>query len=440
MFGKKENIGSAIVSESGFDIVVANPPYVRQEQIKELKPQLEAQYSCYTGVADLYVYFYERGLQLLKTGGALAFISSNKYFRSGYGEKLRGFLTDRATLHQVIDFGDAPVFKAIAYPCILILSKQPSDNAKSRVMTWEPGPPIEEFSSIFTSKSFHIAQKELTSDGWRLESPTILRLLEKLRKAGKPLGEYVNGRFYRGVTTGLNEVFVINRATRDSLIKEDKSSDEIIKPFLRGRDVKRWVVESQDLWLIFTRRGIDIKKHPAIYKYLKQSKSKLMPGIEGGRKAGPYEWYEIQDPIAYWQEFSQTKIILGRFMNKATFAFDRDAFFHNDALYMIAGTNEYVVAILNSSTSWWFLSQICTDLQNGYLQAFSENLFQIPMAVTTLDKQLPIIKLANRILTAKHADPSANVSAIEAEINEHVYRLYGLTKDEIKIIEEVTNE
>ncbi|MGI8735542.1 MAG: Eco57I restriction-modification methylase domain-containing protein [Pyrinomonadaceae bacterium] len=287
-------------SKGGFDVVIGNPPYVRQEEIKHLKPALQRNFQTFTGTADLYVYFYECGVRSLNGKGTLAFITSNKYFRAGYGAKLRGLLSGRTTIRQLIDFGDAPVFEAIAYPTILITSKTPPPNGNNvRALTWKMGAPVEQFVSVVEKDSFSLAQNELTADGWRLEVVDVLRLLDKLRSKGKPLGEYVNGKFYRGVLTGLNEAFVVDRATRDALIKEHPPSKEILKPFLRGRDVKRWRVQPQDLWLIFTRRGIDIKKYPAIKKHLEQFKEQLMPGVPGGRKAGSYEWFEIQDNIAY---------------------------------------------------------------------------------------------------------------------------------------------
>ena len=225
--------------KEGFDIVIANPPYIRQENIKELKPELSNHYQCYDSAADIYVYFYERGKQILKNNGTLTYISSNKYFRSGYGEKLRRFVTNNCHICRIIDFGDAPVFEAIAYPSIIILKNEPPDGNDAQVFTWAPGPPLEEFAHVVEECSFAVAQEKLTSDGWRLESPSVLRLLEKLRKAGKPLGEYVNGRLYRGIITGLNEAFVVDEATVDRFIKEHAPSAELLKPMLRGRDVKR---------------------------------------------------------------------------------------------------------------------------------------------------------------------------------------------------------
>ena len=229
---------------SGFDIVIANPPYVRQEEIKELKPVLQNQFQCYTGTADLLVYFYERGVKLLRRGGTIALITSNKFYRAGCGEKLRGFLARELTLHRLIDFGDPPVFEAIAYASILVgVRTAPAHDASALAYTWETEMTFERITQIVAERGQQIRQDELKPDGWGLESPAVFRLIEKLRRAGKPLGQYVDGRFYYGIKTGLNEAFVVDRATRDRLIHDHKSSAEILKPFLRGRDVKRWRVE-----------------------------------------------------------------------------------------------------------------------------------------------------------------------------------------------------
>lgn len=396
----------------GFDVVIGNPPYVRQEKIKELKPKLKNQYDCYTGTADLYVYFYERGFQMLRDDGVLAYISSNKYFRSAYGKKLRDFLVRQTTLSQLIDFGDAPVFTSIAYPSIIIAYKTRTEGNHFRALSWESGLPIDEFGAIFRTKGFTMPQKALTIDGWRLASPTVLNLLGKLRKAGEPLGEYVKGRFYYGIKTGLNEAFVVDKPTRDKLIADHPSSTEVLKPFLRGRDMKRWQVDFADQYLI-TIESSENREHPwsvqsateaeqifantypAIHAHFEPFRKQLIKRYDQGK----YFW-ELR-ACAYWEEFEQPKIILGRFMNRATFAFDKEAFLHNDALYMIAGMNEYVVAVLNSSVSWWFLCQICTDLQNGYLQAFRENLFQIPIPFANIEQQSTIIKLVDYLMYLK---------------------------------------
>ncbi len=249
-------------TNEGFDVIIANPPYVRQETIKHIKPALKPIYECFTGTADLLVYFYERAVKLLTPGGNIAFITSNKFYRAGYGEKLRGFLARELTLDRLIDFGDAPVFEAIAYASILTgVRAPPPADAAALGYTWEKKMPFDRIAQIVPERGQMIRQDELKPDGWRLESPTTHRLLEKLRSAGKPLGEYVKEQIYFGIKTGLNEAFIVDRAIRDRLIREHKSSAEVLKPFLRGRDVKRWRTEFAEQYLIKFESS-ENKTHP----------------------------------------------------------------------------------------------------------------------------------------------------------------------------------
>lgn len=427
-------------SGPGFDVVIANPPYVRQEQIKEYKPLLKDVYQCYNGAADIYVYFYERGFNLLRRNGVLIFITSNKYMRAGYGEKLRHFLGNSATIIELIDFGDAPVFEATAYPSIILLQKS-KPNIKGdhkglqplvKALSWQRETPLEEFEQVVHSGSFLIAQKELTADGWRIETPAALRLLEKLRKAGQPLGEYVQGRFYRGVLTGLNEAFVVDRPTRDRLIAEHPSSAEVLKPFLRGRDVKRWRVEPNDLWLIFTRRGIDIKKYPAIHDHLSKFKKSLTPGIPGGRKPGSYQWYEIQDNIAYWQEFEQPKIVYPDIATRCQFTLDTNNFYPDCTLFLIPNGSLTILGFLNSRLNEFFFSQISPKIRADFMRFKSIYVSRIPIATGSQTGQIE--RLVEQILTAKQKNPNADVSGLEREIDHLVYHLYGLGAEEIQII------
>jgi adenine-specific DNA-methyltransferase len=399
--------------------------------------------------------FFERSLQLLSNGGVLSFITSNKYFRSGYGHRLRAYLSYATSPRVILDFGDAPVFTSIAYPAILVTQKTrhvtkgklslalgpkgaldsrhlPPEDRRFQGLTWSPGPAVDTFPGIFEAQSIALPQRELKPDSWRIESPVILRLLERLRAAGTPLGEYVQGRFYRGITTGLNEAFVVDRRTRDRLIAEHPSSQEVLKPFLRGRDVKRWRCEPQDLWLVFTRRGIDMTRYPAIHEHLKTFKKALTPGIPGGRKPGSYQWYEIQDNIAYWQEFEEPKVIFGRFMDKATYAYDDERLYHNDALYFASRVTPFVTAIVNSPVNWWFLMQTCTDLQNGYLQALRQYQEAIPIPYASLAQQTLCERVARTLIwlhrrdTKNLIDNSAGlmVAYLEQWLNGLVYELF----------------
>lgn len=267
-------------SEAVFDIVIGNPPYVRHEDIRDLTPVLknDYQYECGSSRADLYVFFYERSIKLLKPGGVLSFITSNKWYRAKYGEALRLFMATHTQLNSIIDFGDEAVFKAIAYPTIVIATRRekalnpPPATDMVRALNWSQEHPVETFPAVFAADSFDVPQTALRKECWQLEPPLKRRLLARIRAAGKPLGDYVNRRFYRGIITGLNKAFVINGATRERLIAEDPRSTELIKPYLRGRDVKRWKVEWAGLYLITFPFGFHekLESYPAVLKHLRK--------------------------------------------------------------------------------------------------------------------------------------------------------------------------
>jgi len=439
MFGEKQ----------GFDIVIGNPPYVRQEKIRHFKPVFKDQYNCYTGMADLYVYFYERGFEVLKTGGILTYISSNKYFRAAYGKKLRHFLSTRSFIYQLIDFGDAPVFTSIAYPSIIILKKMGSgvsdrevrrimfggkndDVLNIRALNWKTGPPLESFPDIFSNQSFSLSQSSLTDDGWRLEPFEVQRLLQKLQDSGKPLAEFVGGKFFRGIVTGFNKAFVVDRETKKRLVAEHSSSEEILKPFLRGRDVKRWKLNQQDLWLIFTRRGTDINKYPAIRNYLKKYRKRLTPGIQGGRKPGQYKWFEIQDNIAYWKEFERPKIIYPNICKRNEFAWDNSKFYTNQKAFIIPDAPKYLLGILNSSIVMWLFTKLLAKLQHGYYEPSSVFFKRFPIPLT--DDQKKIEEIVENILTASKSNKNTNVLELEVRLDSQVAHLYRLNEEEYSLI------
>ena len=430
----------------GFDVVIGNPPYVRQEKIRHLKPTLKNQYDCYTGTADLYVYFYERGFQMLREDGVLTYISSNKYFRSAYGKKLRDFLARQATLSQLIDFGDAPVFTSIAYPSIITASKAHAQDNHLRALNWEPGPSIDEFGTIFQTQGFTMPQDALTADGWRLTSPDALNLLQKLRNAGKPLREYVKGRFYSGIKTGLNEAFVVDKETQGKLIAEHPSSSEVLKPFLRGGDVKRWQVNFAEQYLIKIESSenrvhlwsgqvaaeaeqIFAAAYPAIYAHFEPFRERLIERHDQGK----YFW-ELR-ACAYWEEFQQPKIIYPDIAQGTEFAFDDGGYFLGNTLYLLPTKEMWILGLLNSKAVFWFYTKTSTQIRGGFVRFIAQYVSQIPIPSIKPAQKALISKIVNQILDAKRTDPDADVSELENEIDQIVYLLYDLTPEEIKIVE-----
>ena len=425
----------------GFDIVIGNPPYVRHEKITHIKPALQAVYGqkdkkgqplgSYAGTADLFVYFIERGVRLLKPGGTFGYITSNKWYRAKYGENLRHWFTVNARIETLIDFGDANVFDAIAYPTILIAARRehpgPRPEDRFRALNWQDlgeSGEIEQFPALVESVGFAMPQSALEKGGWQIE-PTVKRdLLARIRAAGVPLGDYVEGRFYYGIKTGYNDAFVIDGATRARLIADDEKSAEIIKPFLRGRDVKRWRVEPQDLWLIFTRRGTEIDGYPAIKNYLSQFRKALEPkprdwkgGNWPGRKAGPYKWYEIQDNIAYWREFEVTKIVYPDIYEHQSFAWDKSGAYGANTCYFIPTSERWMCGVLNSNLIEWYYRQVSNAIRGGYLRAFSEVMQNVPIARATHSQR----RVVDALVVSLSAGQNPN---LEQLLNGLVYELY----------------
>ena len=368
----------AIMKSGGFDAVIGNPPYVRQEMLGEFKEYLQGHYKVYHGIADLYAYFIERGITLLRAGGLFSYIVANKWMRANYGEPLRGWLKSQ-DIKQIIDFGDLPVFQqATTYPCILVVSRpeqiplNPPFAKGEDKKNKKHNPPFEKgvggfsvtqvktlsfesLESYIHDNHYTISHASLDNGGWSLSDDRTQTLLDKLKAKGVPLGEYVQGKIYRGVKTGLNEAFVIDEETKTRLIAEDPKSAELIKPFLAGRDIKRYQAPISDKYLIFTRRGINIQEYPAIEKHLLQFKERLMPkpkdwqgSVWKGRKGGAYKWYEIQDTIDYYKEFEREKILCPEIANGARFTLDTDGFYANNKIFLMPGAPRYLLGLLNS--------------------------------------------------------------------------------------------
>ena len=425
----------------GFDITIGNPPYVRQEEIKHLKENLKVHFECYSGTADLYIFFYERAVRLLKPGGAFAFITSNKWYRAKYGEKLREWMNRNTQIRRIIDFGDEPVFTAIAYPTIVVATRrkevasQPAATEQLRALNWTPGQPVESFPAVFSANCFAIHQAELKKEGWQLEPPGKRRLLARIRSAGTPLGEYVNGRFYYGIKTGLNEAFVIDATVRARLIAEDPRSAEVIKPYLRGRDIKRWWAEPKELWLIYIPWHFPLhldpsitgasskaeaafkREFPAVFAHLSQFKRELEARNQS-ETGIRYEWYALQRWGAdYWREFEQPKIIYPDIYLHQSFAWDTKGYYPANTCYFIPTGERWLTGLLNAPVIEWFYEQIANRIQNGYLRAFSDYMQQVPIA-TASTKQREIIDAC--VCAALHCGDSR----IEQLINGLVFELY----------------
>jgi len=428
----------------GFDVVIGNPPYIRQEEFSITKPYLQTHFETFSGTADLYVYFVERGLQIAKTNGNFIYILPNKWMRANYGSALRKWIQQYA-IGFIHDFGDLPVFEeATTYPCLWNIIKQKPDQhtfISSNIQILDYAVNLENHLQTI---AFKVNSEMLSDSGWTLVNDRKQKLLDKIRKAGVPLSEYVDGKIFYGIKTGFNEAFVIDEETKNRLIAEDPASSEIIKPFLAGRDIKRYQQPKSDKYLIFTRRGIDIEKYPAVLKHLNQFREQLEPKPVNfsskewkGRKPGSYKWYEIQDAVDYFAEFEKEKILWpGISMEIASFAFDSEFYYGNDNNQMIISSEKLLLAILNSSISKFFLQSTCDFVRGGFARLKIAYVEKLPIAEANDEQKNKIEKKVMNILMNKTQNTNADTSALESEIDRLVYELYGLSEEEIGIVEE----
>ena len=426
---------------AGFDVVIGNPPYIRQEEISYLKPYLKQYYTTYAGTADILVFFIERGLSLLKKDGHFSYIISNKFMRANFGKPLREWLLKRRLL-EIIDFGDLPVFEeATTYPCILSLQKaKPTGEFRAANV---PELVQEGFAEYVHGIQFTSLQSALSEEGWTLADARTQQLMEKLRQAGIPLGEYVEGKIYYGIKTGYNEAFVIDEATKDQLIAEDPKSAEVIKPFLAGRDIKRYEKPTANKHLIFTRRGIEIEKYPAILKHLEQYRKQLEPRPKNwkgktndwpGRKPGTYKWFEIQDAVDYHEEFEKPKIMLPDIALKAECLYDYGGYYCVNTAYIIPTEKTHLLGILNSTLVHFYYSNITSSIRGGYLRFIRQYLEQIPIKKDNLLSS-KIRQKVEHITMLKQSTPTSSTLPLEAEIDLLVYKLYGLSWAEVKVVD-----
>lgn len=426
-----------IMKQGGFDVVLSNPPYVRQELLSNIKPWLEEHYDVYHGVVDLYAYFFELGHRLLKPRGRMGYISSSTFFKTSSGERLRRYLVENSVLKTIVGFGDLQVFEGVTtYPAIVMLQKGlPASDHKLDILVLNDELP-NNLSLYFSQNAGLMAQSQLTNLGWQLEDEQLGTLRQKLT-SGYPTLKEVYGSPLYGIKTGLNAAFVIDRATHDRLIKQDAASAELLKPFLEGKDLKKWHAQPRELWLVFTRRGVDIERYPVIKAYLDQFREHLEPKPKSwvkivekkkwptskpsdwpdgylddwpsekpdhwkewkwpGRKTGPYQWYEIQDTVAYYESFEEPKIQYAHFNPSPLFHFNTNGHYSNDKSYIIPSGDFYLYGLLNSKCYWFLIKAMCPFVRGGYYELRIQYIETLPVVYAGKEQKILVAKKAEEI-------------------------------------------
>ncbi|MBD2442687.1 Eco57I restriction-modification methylase domain-containing protein [Dolichospermum sp. FACHB-1091] len=417
---------SQVFAEGGFDIVIGNPPYIRQELLSPFKPYLQENYQTYDGVADIYIYFYEKGLNLLKPAGIISYIVTNKWLRSGYGESLRRFFCQSSVFEQIIDFGHAPIFEdADTFPCIIAARKitppQPSNikslSLSSSLLAPPSVPPPREEEKVLVcavprgelkninliqyvqnpENSFTIPWSRFSAHAWSLEPPAVDDLMRKIQRVGVPLKEFAGVKPYYGIKTGFNEAFLIDNATKNKLIQADPKCAEIIKPYLRGQDIKRWCPAWENLWMIFVKWDCPINNYPSVLSWLEQHRKglELRPEV----KQRKFPWYALSRYGAdYWHLFEQPKIIYQVIQTFPLYALDNSGVFGNDKTFILPTQDLFILGLLNSPLIWWYGQRVFTKMLSDAISPMGYLFETLPIAQPTEETRAEVEAIVTRLI------------------------------------------
>jgi hypothetical protein len=445
-----------VFANGGFDAVIGNPPYVRQEGLGREKGYYQNHYRVYHGMADLYSYFIEKGVSLLKLNGMFSYIVANKWMRANYGEALRRWLKTKC-IEEITDFGDLQVFEgATTYPCIIRVS-----NRDPRFKPWVTNAKTLSFTSLkeYVDSSGNVLDQTNFSDsGWSLVDTDAQKILEKLNEKSIPLDKYIKGKIYYGIKTGLNEAFIIDAATRDKLISEDPNSAELIKPFLIGRDIKRYKPPESQRFIILIPKGWTKKKSKNIanaWRWMQQNYPAIAKHLEPFSQAaikrfdqGDY-WWELR-ACDYYGEFEKPKITWGNLATTPKFYVDYNNYYINAPSVIIGSSELYLLGILNSRVCYYVISHIAAGRQGGFFEYKPVYVSKVPIHTIDFSNSIDVkrhdhmVALVERMLELHKRTPvtpleqerlAREIQSTDREIDRLVYELYGLTDEEIKIVE-----
>ena len=417
----------------GFDCIIGNPPYIQLQNMHEEADKLKRMnYLTYAKTGDIYCLFYELGYRLLKNNGVLSFITSNKWMKAGYGEKLREFFLNYTDTLQLIDFAGTKIFDSATVDVnILMLQKR---NYQKKTTTCIANQNCLDKLSVFIKQN-NFYNEFFHHEPWIILTPIEQSIKQKIEAVGTPLKKWDISINY-GIKTGFNDAFIIDKVTREKLICQDAKSAEIIRPILRGRDIKRYTYDFADKWIIAAHNGnkeknisrINIEEYPAIREYLDQYYEKLAKRADKGDTP-----YNLRTCI-YMDDFSKQKIVWGNLCLSAQYAMVEAGMYINAPSPFIVSDDYYLLAALNSKIADWYVRNLGVTRNGGYFEYKPMFVEQIPIA-RKINSHLKenIIKAAYALQYSE--EMCKNSSEMEQFINKCFYDIYGLSNMEIEYIE-----
>jgi len=408
-----------VFERGGFDVVVGNPPYVRQEWIAPYKPYLKQHYRTYHGVADLFVYFYELGMRVLRPGGRLSFVVTNKWLKAAYGEPLRGFFAEHAWVESLVDFGHAKqIFEdADVFPSIIVARKPtggPAPGTTKVCAIPREQLRINDLAAQITSDGFEIERSRLGGKAWSLESKTDSEIHEKIRRNGMNLTAFAGMKPLTGIKTAYNNAYLIDSVTKRRLVAADPNAADIIKPYVRGLDISRWSLEWAGMWMItmkssgdhvwpWSRGGEDAESvfhdtYPSVYAFMKGHEDSLRKREDQGRF-----WWELRS-CAYWEKFNDTKIFYQLIQYHPCFALDNSGCFGNNKTAFIPKADLYLLGVLSSPLMWWYNWRSLPHMKDEALAPNPNIMEKCPIAQPTEEARASVETSVTRLIaiTSSH--------------------------------------
>ena len=431
--------------QDGFDIVIGNPPYVQLQKDGGRLGILYSNvgFSTFVRTGDIYQLFYERGFSLLATDVCLSYITSNSWLKAEYGKPTRFYMSKNCTLLRLLEMGKS-IFENVIVDTSVILARSGHTTQTGKAIDLDNlptknFPPEEALWSEFRPKD---------DKPWSVLSRTEQSVMDKMFAKGTPLKEW-DISIYRGITTGLNEAFIIDNQTKEAIVTKDPRSARLLKPIVRGRDIRRYHVDWKGWWLIatFPSLGLDIHDFPAIENHLRsfgrtrleQSGDRLGDGIRS-RKKTSHAWFEMQDTCAYHANFRLPKLFWADMARFGRFAFSDEEIYCNNKGYILTGTSlKYLCAVLNSSLVTWWVGKTAVTTGMGLTEWTIVTVERIPIPKPSDTEQHAVGSLVDRILAdSVTGQSSGRTSALQTEIDLLVYGLYGLSEEEMAVVEDVT--
>ena len=423
-----------------FDIIIGNPPYIRQEEFKEFKPYLKNNFKIFHSKADLLTFFIEQGYNFLKNKGILNFIISNKFARTDYGKVIRKFLVENTQILSFIDFESIPIFKTVTVDTSILSFKKSSQNNEDTFYYFN----INCLSNKKKTLDFILNKdnhqnypiKNLSENTWNFESNSTLKIKDKFTAKGTLLKNW-NIKIYRGIVTGLDKVFIINREQKDFLISQDPKSAKLLKPLLRGKNVSRYKIDYKDLWVITTFPSLNLKieNFPAIKKYLEEFKKKLeQTGKMGSRKKTYGKWFEIQDSTSYWSEFEKPKIIYPNMTKYLPFYLDENNYYVNPKCFILTGQSiYYLTCLFNSKLFYFCFKDNFPTLLGGTRELHKVFFEKIPVKKVSEKQDIFFKDILIKIQILASKDKP--YIELENKIDLFLYKFYELSFDEILTVD-----